>query len=53
MYPAYSREPLLIVRADQLYDFRLLRKIADAPFTRDLDAFALVIFVLFLCLVCV
>ena len=26
---------------DPLYDFRLLRKIADAPFTRDLDAFAL------------
>ena len=26
--------PLLIVRADNLYDFRLLRKIAEAPFGR-------------------
>ena len=35
-------EPLLIVRADQLYDWRLLRKIACAPFAPGIDAFALV-----------
>jgi len=37
--------PLLIVRADNLYDPRLLRKIADAPFgaqQRPFEAFALV-----------
>lgn len=36
--------PLLVVRADNLYDFRLLRKIATAPFggSRRLEAFALV-----------
>ena len=35
-------EPLLIVRADQLYDWRLLRKIVCAPFVPGIDAFALV-----------
>lgn len=35
-------EPLLIVRADQLYDWRLLRKIVCAPFVPGMDAFALV-----------
>ena len=35
-------EPLLIVRADQLYDWRVLRKIACAPFVPGIDAFALV-----------
>ena len=35
-------KPLIIVRADQLYDWRLLRKIADAPFAADVDAFALI-----------
>ena len=39
-----GKEPLLIVRADNLYDCRLLRKIADAPFgkNRRLQAYALV-----------
>ena len=41
-------EPLLVLRADQLYDWRVLRRIADAPFSGGgsaaggLDAFALV-----------
>ena len=35
-------EPLLIVRADQLYDWRVLRKIACAPFVPGIDAFALI-----------
>ena len=37
-------DPLLIVRAEQLYDWRLLRKIADAPFDTDnrFEAYALV-----------
>lgn len=35
-------EPLLIVRGDQLYDSRLLRKLADAPLAKDLHAFALI-----------
>ena len=36
--------PLLIVRADNLYDVRLLRKIAQAPFDRErrFEAYALV-----------
>ena len=41
-------EPLLVLRADQLYDWRVLRRIADAPFDTDprsaprrlIDAFA-------------
>ena len=39
-----GKEPLIIVRADNLYDCRLLRKIADAPFgkNRRLQAYALV-----------
>lgn len=41
---AGSTDPLLIVRADNLYDSRLLRRIAEAPFDADgqLEAFALV-----------
>ena len=39
-----STDPLLIVRADQLYDWRILRRIADAPFASDsrFDAYALI-----------
>ena len=39
-----GKEPLLIVRADNLYDCRLLRKIADAPFGKErrFQAYALV-----------
>ena len=39
-----GKEPLLIVRADNLYDCRLLRKIADAPFGKErrYQAYALV-----------
>jgi hypothetical protein len=37
-----SEEPFLIVRADQLYDWRLLHKMACAPFAPGRDAFALV-----------
>ena len=37
-----TAEPLLIVRADQLYDWRLLRKMVTCSFTRGIDAFALI-----------
>ena len=34
--------PFLIVRADQLYDWRLLRKLASVSFAPGVDAFALI-----------
>ena len=37
-----GNEPLLIVRADQLYDWRLLSKIARQPFADGIEAYALV-----------
>lgn len=35
-------EPFLIVRGDQLYDWRLLQKVANASFGRGIDAIALI-----------
>jgi len=35
-------EPLLIVRADYLFDWRLLHKMARCAFTSTVDAFALI-----------
>mmetsp|Transcript_13758 Transcript_13758/g.26867 ORF Transcript_13758/g.26867 Transcript_13758/m.26867 type:complete len:833 (+) Transcript_13758:196-2694(+) len=37
-----DNEPLLIVRSDYLFDWRLLQKMATVRFTRDIDVFALV-----------
>ena len=37
-----SKDPLLIVRADQLYDWRLLRKVRHVRFQPGIDAFALI-----------
>jgi serine/threonine protein kinase len=41
---SHKSNPLLIVRADQLYDWRLLRRIADSPFEPKggFEAFALI-----------
>lgn len=35
-------DPFLIVRADQLYDWRVLAKVANAPIDRDVEAVALI-----------
>ena len=39
---ASDASPFLIIRADQVYDWRLIRKLASVRFTRDIDAYALV-----------